>query len=425
MHPASSPIPRRRFLATSVAALGLAPNLYLRAQPGSPNEEIVMGVIGCGGQGIGNMSNFLNIKGVRVVAVCDVDAKAMARAKAKVDGFYKNTDCKTYASYADLLKHEGLDAVSLATPDHWHARIGIDAANAGLDIYGEKPFTWGLGEGRLLVDAVTKNKRVWQTGSWQRSGGEFRRFRALIQNNTLGKLTRYECGTPSGMSMKQHVPADQVAGLIGKPPAHLDWSAYCGPVKDFPYHPMIHPWNWRWHNTFGGGQLLDWVGHHVDIALWTLGLDKTGPVKVEGTGEPNSHEFFNCYTKYAYQGTFADGRVLEVRSDFGGTKFTGENGWIHVNRGKLEASDREMLRNLPADFDTKPPSHYQNFIDCIRNRELPASDAEGSHRSASFGQLAIVALDSKQPLHWDPKTETVLNNPEQAKHPRLGARIDV
>ncbi|MEO5716405.1 MAG: Gfo/Idh/MocA family oxidoreductase [Luteolibacter sp.] len=419
-------IPRRKFLATGITALGLAPKLYLRAQSaGSPNDEIAIGVIGCGGQGTANMSNFLGIKGVRVVAVCDVDSNQMAQAKAKVDGTYKNSDCKKYSHYADLLQHPGLDAISLATPDHWHARIAIDAANAGMDIYGEKPFTWGNAEGRQLNDAITKNKRVWQTGSWQRSKGEFRRFRALIQNNTLGKLTRFECGTPTGMSIKQNVPADQIAALIGKPPANLDWKAWCGPVGDFTYHPMLHPWNWRWHSTFGGGQLLDWVGHHVDIALWSLGLDNTGPVKVEGTGENGNQEFFNTYVKYAYQGTFADGRVIEVRSDFGGTKFTGENGWIHVDREKLEASDPELLRNLPADFNTKPPSHWQNFIDCMRTRELPVSNAEGAHRAASFGQLALVALDTKQPVKWDPKTEKVLDNAEQAKHPRLGARLKV
>jgi predicted dehydrogenase len=419
------PIPRRKFLATGATALGLAPMAYLRARQGSPNDEIVMGIIGCGGQGIGNMSNFLNIKGVRVVAVCDVDSKQAAKAKAKVDGHYKNSNCKTYANHTDLLQHPGIDVISLATPDHWHAKIGIDAANAGMDIYGEKPFTWGTAEGRMLVDAVTKNKRVWQTGCWQRSGGEFRRFKALIDNNALGKLTRYECGTPSGMSIKQHVPKDKVAEMIGHPPATLDWKRYCAPVGEFAYHPLIHPWNWRWHNSFGGGQLLDWVGHHVDIALWSLGLDGTGPVKVEGTGESGNHEFFNTYVKYAYQGTFADGRVIEVRSDFGGTKFTGEKGWIHVNRGKLDASDREMLRNLPEDFNTKPPSHWQNFIDCVRSRELTVAPAEAAHRAASFGQLAIVAMDTKQPVKWDPKAEKVLDNPDQAKHPRLGARIAV
>ncbi len=425
MNPNHNHIPRRRFLATTAAALGLAPMAYLRAQQGSPNDEIAMGIIGCGGQGTSNMSNFLNIKGVRVVAVCDVDSNQAAKAKAKVDEFYKNTDCKVYRHYSDLLQHSGLDVVSMATPDHLHARIGIDAANAGKDIYGEKPFTWGLAEGRLLIDALTKNNRVWQTGCWQRSGGEFRRFKALIENDTLGKITRFECGTPSGMIVKQHVPADQVASMIGKPPETLDWAAWCGPVKNVAFDPRLHPFNWRWKMTFGGGLLLDWVGHHVDIAMWTLGLDGTGPVKVEATGELGKEEYFDSHVNYAYQGTFADGRLLEVRSDFGGTKFTGENGWIHVDRGKLEASDREMLRNLPADFDTKPASHYQNFIDCVRSRALTVAPAEAAHRAASFGQLAIVAIDSMQPLNWDPKVEKVLDNAEQARHPRLGARIAV
>ena len=425
MNPACQPVPRRKFLAASAAALGLAPMAYLRAQSGSPNDEIVMGLIGSGGQGRGDMGNFLNIKGVRVVAVCDVDTNAMAQAKAKVDGFYKNTDCRTYVNYHELLQHPGLDAIIIGTPDHWHAQIAIDAANAGMDIYGEKPFAWGLAEGRAMVDALAKNKRVWQTGCWQRSKGEFRRFKALIENNTLGKITRFECGTPSGMSIKKNAPEDQWAALTGKPPANLHWKAYCGPAGPVTYHPMIHPWNWRWHNSFGGGQLLDWVGHHVDIALWTLGLDATGPVKVEGSGEKGTHPVFDTYTKYAYQGTFADGRVIEVRSDFGGTRFTGEKGWIHVNRGKLEASDREMLRNVPADFDNKPPSHYQDFIDCVRSRKLAVAHAEAGHRASSFGQLAIVAMDTKQPVKWDPKAEKVLDNAEQAKHPRLGARLRV
>jgi len=424
IHDSASTIPRRRFLAASAAALGLAPLALLRAQQGSANDEIAIGLVGCGGQGTGVMGNFLGMQGVRVVAVCDVDANQMNGAKGRVDGHYKNQDCKTYAHYGDLLQHPGLDAIIIGTPDHMHASVGIAAANARKDVYGEKPFTWGLHEGRLLNQALAKNKCVWQTGSMQRSGGEFRRFRALIQNNTLGKITRVECGTPSGMSIQQHLPEDQWAAKIGKPPAHLDWAGWCGPVKDFPYHPMLHPWNGRWHHTFGGGQLPDWVGHHVDIAPWTPGRDPTGPVKVEAKGKLGDHKFFNTYVEYAYQGTFADGRVIEVRSDFGGTKITGEKGWIHVDRGRLEASDREMLRNVPADFNDKPPGHAQDFINCVRERRFnTASDPEGSHRSASFGQLAIVAMDTKQPLQWDPKAEKVIGNAEQAKHPRLGARV--
>jgi predicted dehydrogenase len=210
---------------------------------------------------------------------------------------------------------------------------------------------------------------------------------------------------------------------LDTPPDSLDWEAWCGPGGKTPYNSQIHPWNWRWVDNFGGGQLLDWVGHHVDIALWTLGLDKTGPTEVEGTGKKGDHDFFDTYVEYAYKGSFSDGRVFEVSSNHFGTKFTGENGWIQVNRGKLQASDREMLRNLPEDFESKIPSHQQDFINCVRSRELPTSDAEGSHRAASFGQLAIAAIDSGKKLKWDPAKEQVIGDVELAKHPRLGSRV--
>ncbi len=424
MQPLTNPFSRRRFLAGGAAALSLSPFQILRAREGSANDEILIGIIGCGGMGNNNMTNFLSIEGVRVVAVCDVDRKAMDSTQKKVNEKYGNKDCKAYADYRELLQHPGLDAVSLATPDHWHARIAVDSANAGMDIYGEKPLTWGLAEGRLLVDAVAKNQCVWQTGCWQRSKGEFRRFKALVLNDTIGKITRVECGTPKGMDVRGEKGKKAKKPVAKEIPQGFDWKAWCGPVKDFAYHPGIHPFNWRWRNETGGGQLLDWVGHHVDIALWTLGLDDTGPVKVVGKGKAGDHDYYDTYVEYSYEGTFGDGRLVEVRSDFGGTKFTGDKGWLHVNRGKLEASDREFLRNLPEDFDTKPPSHWQNFVDCVRSRKLTEAPAGPAHRAASFGQLAIVAMDTKEPVNWDPETEKVIGNSEQASHPRLGARMD-
>ena len=425
--------PRRHFLKVGVTALGLAPMVYPRAFAESVNDEVHLGVVGVGRRGGVNMKNFLNTRGVRVVAVCDVDAKFAAEKKAWVDEFYGNSDCKVFERHEDLLALEGLDAICLSTPDHWHARIGIDAANAGLDIFGEKPFAWGLAEGRKLADAVTRNQCIWQTGCRQRSTGKFRRFKALIEQGVLGKLTRYECGTPDGWGYRKHTPEQEWPGLIDKAPEHLNWHRYCGPLGKFTYHPIIHPWNWRWTNEFGGGQLLDWVGHHVDIALWTLGLDETGPVKVQGSGQKAAHPVFNVYTDYEYQGTFDDGRVIEVRSDFMGTKFTGENGWMHVSRGKLVASndlsDNEgdprhpMLRELSDDFQTRVPSHYEDFINSVRTRKPTVAPAEVGHRAASFGQLAIAAIDAGRTLHWDPVAEKVLGDPDLAAHPRLGSRL--
>jgi len=424
------PYSRRKFIA-GLSAASLAPLILSRAGTIAVNDEIAIGFVGVGRRGGVNMKNFLNTPGVRVRAVCDVDAHFAREAKEIVDLHYGNKDCKIFSRHEDLLCLPGLDAICLSTPDHWHAKIGIDAANAGMDIFGEKPFTWGLPEGRRLVDAVTKNKRIWQTGCWQRSTNNFRRFKALIDNNTLGKLTRFECGTPSGWGYRKHTPEDAWPAAIGHPPEHLDWERYTRPVGGHPYHPIVHPWNWRWTNTFGGGQLLDWVGHHVDIGMWALGLDNTGPVKVEGSGTKKAHPVFNVYTDYQYNGTFADGRTFEVRRDFMGTKFTGENGWLWVNRAGIRASDdltdsegdprHELLRNLPDDFNQRPPTHYQDFINCMRSRKPTIAPAEAGHRAASFGQLAIAALDTKQALRWDPKAEKVIGNTQQAEHPRLRA----
>lgn len=425
--------PRRQFLKVGATALGVAPLILNRTFAESANEDVHIGCVGVGQRGGVNLKNFLNTKGVRVVAVCDVDSKFAAQKKAWVDEFYGNTDCKVFERHQDLLALNGLDAISLSTPDHWHAKIGINAANAGLDIFGEKPFAWGLAEGRALADAVHRNQRVWQTGCWQRSTGRFRRFKALIEEGVLGKIRRFECGTPSGWGQRMHTPEEKWSELIGKPPAHVNWQRYCEPVGEYTYHPIIHPWNWRWVNEFGGGQLLDWVGHHVDIALWSLGLDDTGPVRVEGTGTKAPHSLYDVYTQYEYTGTFADGRVFEVRSDFMGTKFTGENGWIHVNRGKLVASEdpddtkgdprHPLLQQLPDNFQDKAPSHYEDFISCVRSRKQTVAPAEAGHRAASFGQLAIAAIDAGRVLNWDPDKEQVIGDPELAKHPRLGSRL--
>ena len=284
---------------------------YLRAQPGSPNDEILMGCIGVGGQGIGNMTNFLNIQGVRVVAVCDVDSNQAAKAKAKVDAYYKNSDCKIYAHHADLLQHPGLDAVSLATPDHWHARIGIDCANAGKDIYGEKPFTWGLAEGRVLVDALTKNKRVWQTGCWQRSGGRIpplqgaHREQHPRQDHPLRMRHALRHEHPTACARRTNG-----AEMIGKPPAQSRLENLLRPGRRFPLSPDDPPVELALAQQSSAAASCS-TG---SATTWTsrsgrLGLDGTGPVKMEGTGENGNHEFFNTYVKYSYQGTFADGRV--------------------------------------------------------------------------------------------------------------------
>jgi predicted dehydrogenase len=187
---------------------------------------------------------------------------------------------------------------------------------------------------------------------------------------------------------------------------------------------MIHPWNWRWHNSFGGGQLLDWVGHHVDIALWSLGLDGTGPVKMEGTGEKGTHEVFQHLHQIRLSKALSPMAACSRSAAISAAPSSPEKRLDPRQSRQIEASDkREMLRNVPADFDTKPPSHYQNFIDCVRSRKLTVAPAEAAHRASSFGQLAIVALDTQQRSIGIRQAEKVIDNPTQAAHPRLGARV--
>ncbi len=415
---------RRTLLKTGLlSGLALATPRWARAT--TPNNRIQIGIIGCGGMGMQNMRTFLSLEDAQVTAVCDVDKNAVQAARQLVNERYNNSDCAAYSCHRDMLEKGGLDAVCISTPDHWHAAIGIDAAQAGCDIYGEKPFTWGLAEGRLLIDALTRHNRIWQTGSWQRSANEFRRFHAIIRQGVLGRIDRVECGTPSGMSVQQHVPAENVAAHIGTPPPHLDWEAWCGPAGETPYHPLLHPWNWRWHTRFGGGQLLDWVGHHVDIAMWALDLGHTGPVEISGSGSRVTHDFFDVLDHYQYTGTFANGTKIEVRSDFLGTRISGENGWIHVDRGRLEASDPALIARdqLPDDYNPRPPSHWQDFLNAIRSRGATATPAECAHRAASFGMLAMVAIDLGRTLKWNPEQESILGDDEAATHPRLSSRI--
>jgi len=251
---------------------------------GSPsaNNQITVACVGVGWQGSGNMNGFLGQNDVRVVAVCDIDADNLENARKTVNKKYRNEDCQTYTDYRRMFERKDIDAVMLALPDHWHGLVGVAAARSGKDIYGEKPLTHNLREGRVLCDAVKQYGRIWQTGSWQRSVANFRFACELVLNGRIGKVSRVEVGLPAG----QHDYAKtKHLTQFGPAPAELDYDTWLGPAPWAPYCPARVHKNWRWHLDYGGGQLMDWVGHHVDIAHWGLGLDYSGPVEIEGVGE--------------------------------------------------------------------------------------------------------------------------------------------
>jgi predicted dehydrogenase len=410
---------RREFLrktaSTAVGAL-ILPQIVPASALGlngktPPSDRIVMGAIGVGSQGKSNMRGFLGKKELQIVAVCDVDKNNNASTKEMVDKQYGNTDCRTYADFREFLEKEKLDVVSLALPDHWHAIISVDCANKKLDIYGEKPLARSIRESQAIVSAVKKNNIIWQTGSWQRSLENFRRGAELVINGRIGKISHVEVGLPDGRKSIGTPPVMPV-------PEGLDWEFWLGPALRVPYRGICH-WNWRWIQDYSGGQLTDWAGHHIDIAHWGMGLDRSGPVSVEGTGVFPREGIYDVAVEYDFECVYANGIKMRVanasRLKRGmGTVWYGDKGWIHVDRGNvLTASDPSILNEIISTSEIqiyKSTDHQQNFIDCIRSRKETITPAEIAHRSISVGLLGEIAMITNQKIQWDPEKEEIIGN---------------
>ena len=405
-------ISRRGFLSRTAAAAGsslalpaIVPSSVFGA--GAPSNRIVMGAIGVGSQGSGDMRGFLGKSEVQMVAVCDVDRGHRDGAKRTVDERYKNNDCKTYIDFRDLVGRGDLDAVQLALPDHWHALPAIAAARAGLDIHGQKPFARSIREGRAICDAVHRHGRVWQTGSQQRSDYKFRRACELVRNGRIGKILKIEVGLPTGggTDVKQ----------VTQVPEGLDWEWWLGPAPWVPYRGVCH-WNWRWIMDYSGGQLTDWAGHHIDIAHWGMGWDRTGPVEIQGKGEYPTDGLYNVPTKYKFDCKYAGGLVMTVANNQQipqGAKWYGERGWVHVNRGGLRAEPAEILKEVIGPGETRlyeSRDHKQNFLDCVKSRKLTICPAEVGHRSISVGLLGEIAMLTGRKIKWNPEKEQIIGD---------------
>ena len=401
-------------LGAGAAAFNIVPSRVLGRA--APSNTIVMGMIGLGGMGTANMDAFLAQDDVVVRAVCDVNSGKLPAAKARVDARYGNRACETFTDFRALCGRPDIDAVMVATPDHWHAPIGLFAARHGKDIYGEKPFSHTLAEGRALVDAVTRHGRVWQTGSWQRSQPHFRKAAEAVRAGRIGRVARVEVGLPGG----GRGPAASPVPL--SPPGELDWKGWLGPAPERAYQGVCD-YHWRWVSAWGGGILADWLGHHGDIAQCGLGCDATGPVRVEGRGEYASDALYDTATSFSFRCTYRDGVELTVadggRLEKGvGVRWIGSGGeWVWVTRGACEASRPAILRDI---FGAEEPvavergSHYRNFIECVRTRQATVAPAEAAHRAASLGHLGQVAMRTGRVIRWNPETETILGDPAAA-----------
>lgn len=375
------------------------------------NDRVVMGAIGMGWMGTDNISQFLKLKDVQVVALCDVDKNHLANGCNMVNEAYGNKDCATYGKFEEMLARKDLDAVMVATPDHWHAIPAIAAAKAGLDVYGEKPLSHTLMEGRAMCNAVKQHKRIWQTGSWQRSVDNFRHAAEWVRNGRIGKVQYVEVGlggghTDFGKTQGQETPC--------APPPELDFDRWLGPAPVATYCPARVHKNWRWIMDYGGGQIMDWTGHHVDIAHWGLGLDYSGPETIEGTGVIPTGGLWNSPTEYDCTCTYKDGLVMKINSKFPmGTKWVGDKGWIFVTRGETQSEPKTLRREKIGENELHlyvSDNHHANFIECVKLRKETITPCEIAHRSASVGHLCNIAIYTGRKIRWDAEKEQIIGD---------------
>lgn len=420
-----------KLLAATSAAPFVLQNRTLGAD--SPSKKITIGCIGVGWQGGANLDSFLGQEDCKVVAVCDVDSHALKGAVNHVNSRYQNQDCKGYKDFRELLARKDIDAVCISTPDHWHSIPAIAAANAGKDIFCEKPLSHALGEGIEMVKAVQKNKVIWQTGSWQRSVASFRWAVQLIQNGYVGKVSRVEIGLPGG-----HIDFGGTGNNKpdGTAPETLDYDMWIGPSAMMPYNPCRIHKNWRWNDNTGGGNLMDWIGHHCDIAHWGLANpefgcgpdDELGPLEVKATAEfPEKTAVWNTATKYRIDCKYPNDVEVVISGGHGdiasGAKWIGPNGWVRVDRGVLEASNKEWIREIQK-LDKegglkiqlyRSPGHHKEFLDCIKSRKRTLTPVEIAHRSQTPGHLGYIAAVTGRTLKWDAKNQVIVGDEEANK----------
>jgi predicted dehydrogenase len=415
---------RRQFIKQAAAIIGgfgfpaLVPGKVL-GKGGSiaPSNRVTVGCIGIGWQGVGNLKAFLKDPNVQVVAVCDIDSDHLKEGKDLVDQKYSNTNCAAYRLPEELIARSDIDALVLSVPDHWHGIVSIAAVKAGKDVYGEKPLAHNWAEGQAICEAVNRYGVIWQTGSWQRSLNSFRLACELVRNGRIGQVKRVEVGQRWG-NIDFAGTGDQQD--VTTPPPTLDYDRWLGPAPYAPYCPARVHKNWRWNYDYGGGSLMDWVGHHVDIAHWGLDLDRTGPIEVEAQGEfPKEGSVWNTATKYQVTARYAKGITLiidgghaDIRS---GTKWIGEDGWIWIDRSGMEAEPRSLLRDkIRPDELHLPhsPGHQQQFIECVKTRQQTLTPCDVALRSATPGYLGQIAMLTERKIHWDPEKQEIRNDPE-------------
>ena len=412
---------RRYFIkqsATALAGFIIVPRFVLGGtRPDGtkyipPSDMISLGFIGCGKQGRLLSNSFLGTNEIRILALSEVykDKTDLMLKTIKANQEKNNqpgniTDISVYNDFRDLLARKDIDAVVIATPDHLHAAAAVRAAQAGKDIYCEKPLSLTVKEGRAMVKATRKHNRVFQTGNMQRSWTEFRQAVELIRNGYIGEIKniKVNIGPPP---IPYNLPAEPI-------PAGLDWMKWLGPNEFKPFNSELAPPitkdvypNWRNYKEFGGGMVTDWGAHMFDIAQWALDMDHSGPTEVIA---PDGKEY--PFLTYKYK----NGAVMthEKWEWNNAVMFTGTEGELRIRRGMLETTPASIKNIKIGDTQKhvyKSENHYKDFLNAMRKRSKPISDVEIGHRTATVCNIGNIAYELKRPLQWNPKKEKFKND---------------
>ncbi len=451
---------RRQFIQKSSAFAGIAfwAGMSGRAKGfRDPNQRPTIGAIGTGSRwsqkatglngGYGSAQNFPRYGDY--VAVCDVDTQRVERARDIVKGWTGRAP-EAYADYRQIIEDDKIDIVHISTPEHWHAKIAIEAMLAGKDVYCEKPMTLTIEEGQLMSKVCRETGRIVQIGTQQRSDSKFIKAVAMVREGRIGELQKVTCGV-GGAPTSPELP-------VTTAPSHLDWNQWSGPVPMAKYHYLAgdhgetKSWSrchyeFRWWYEYSGGKLTDWGAHHVDIATWAMDKTETGPVSIDPLmvehpvplkdGYPTVENRYNTATQFKIQVDYADGVELTIRHDgANGILFEGTKGRFHVNRGRIVGTPVEELQSNPLPDgalekvykDRSLTNHFRNFFDGVAARKEPISDVFSHHRALTTCHLAGIAARLGRKIQWDPKAEQIVGD-EQAqsfvsRKPREGFNIE-
>lgn len=409
-------ITRRVFLKATgaLSAFSIVPRFVLGGTGYTPpSDKINLGFIGTGKQSIGLMRNFVSTGEAQFVGACDVYRNKLDNFIAQLQKYCLEKEiadsvgCTPYSDFNELLDRKDVDAVIIASPDHWHAVLAVKAAKAGKDIYCEKPLSLTVREGRAMVKATRKYKRVFQTGSMQRSWPEFRKTAELVRNGYLGGIKEIKVSV-DGPPTAYNLPIEPV-------PPGLDWNSWLGPNEPVAFNSELAPsptdtyWaRWRYYKEFGGGGMTDWGAHMFDIVQWALDMDSSGPVEVHyPDGNQYKHLTF----------TYANG-ISVTHENFGknnAIRIVGADAQLDVQRRNLVTSP-ETLKDKIIGADEKrvyfSDNHYMDFLKAIRNRTKPICDVEIGHRTATVCNIGNIAYDLKRSLKWDPVKEQFKDDKE-------------